>query len=60
MIIDIMQQVSYVYLQESQIAFRPLPEVFAFLHYVKAIKENMHGEGIQLIFEICFTSSTKA
>ena len=46
MIIDIMQQVSYVYLQESQIAFRPLAEVFAFLHYAKAIKENTHGEGI--------------
>ena len=39
-----MQQVSYVYLQQSQIAFRPLLEVFAFLDYVKAIKENMQGE----------------
>ena len=27
-------------------AFRPLVEVFAFLHYAKAIKENTHGEGI--------------
>ena len=45
MIIDIMQQVSYVYLQESQIAFQPLAEVFAFLHYAKAIKENTQGEG---------------
>ena len=55
-----MQQVSYVYLQESQIAFRPLAEVFAFLDYVKEIEENTQGERIQLIFEIRFTSSTKA
>ena len=41
-----MQQVSYVYLQESQIAFRPLAEVFAFLDYAKAIEENTEGERI--------------
>ena len=40
MIIDIMQQVSYVYLQERQIAFWPLAEVFTLLDYAKAIEEN--------------------